>query len=519
VNTFAMSRLSIPTRIFAGIVFVLVSFGVVAVSSIRQHQRSAETLRLLGEGYLPLAFDLAEARATQGVVSTLVDRLLEESDVGSTRGWLANARRTRPLALRRLLADVARVERLLGSDEERASFRVVRAEIERIGRFHEENETRFDELMRVHAAGDRASAERILGQMRGREHSIERSMRRVSERMQLEIVEMGKSAKESEERSIALLLVLTLLAIFMGTLVSLFARRLLAPLTTLKERVVALARGERTERIEAERDDEIGRLTVEFERMVDAIDARDIALRDAAEEELRTKERLIQSERFAAIGRMAAHVTHEVRNPLSSIGLNVELLEEETASSGAEVKALLRSIHREVDRLTGITEEYLRLARLPSPRRLEVDVSEVVAEVASFLAAEMQAAGVSLVTRGVSAPTWFPLDESQLRQALLNLLRNAREALSETGGGVVEVSVELDENVLGIEVADDGPGIPDELHARLFEPFHTTKSGGTGLGLALTQQIVEAHGGRILCSPRSPRGTVFRLEFPVRTLD
>ncbi len=91
-------------------------------------------------------------------------------------------------------------------------------------------------------------------------------------------------------------------------------------------------------------------------------------------EELRTKARLIHTERLAAIGRMAAHVTHEVRNPLSSIGLNVEMLEEELSGAGPEPQALLRSIQREIDRLTAITEEYLRLARLPQPRLEPEDV-------------------------------------------------------------------------------------------------------------------------------------------------
>src|SRR6185503_3285913 len=94
-------------------------------------------------------------------------------------------------------------------------------------------------------------------------------------------------------------------------------------------------------------------------------------------EELGTNARLIQSERLAAIGRMAAHVTHEVRNPLSSIGLNVEMLEEELEHAGPEAKELLRAVHREIEHLTAITEEYLRVARLPNPQLEPEDIGDI----------------------------------------------------------------------------------------------------------------------------------------------
>lgn len=289
---------------------------------------------------------------------------------------------------------------------------------------------------------------------------------------------------------------LTLLALTTGVLMSLWARRVLAPLTNLQARVVAIARGDRSEKLVPERDDEIGRLTGEFERMVDA--------------ELRTKEQLVSSERFAAIGRMAAHVTHEVRNPLSSIGLNVEMLEEETQNAGAETRALLAAIHKEIDRLTDVTEEYLSLARLPAPKRVQQDLNEVVSDTIEFVRPEVHAAEVALTLH--VAGTEASVDvEAQIRQALLNLIRNAREAVGE--GGHIEVRVLVDEAHVVLEVSDDGPGIPDALRERIFEPFFTTKERGTGLGLALTQQIASAHGATFSCLNNTPRGTRFRFTF------
>ena len=149
-------------------------------------------------------------------------------------------------------------------------------------------------------------------------------------------------------------------------------------------------------------------------------------------DELRTKERLIQSERLAAIGRMAAHVTHEVRNPLSSIGLNVELLEEELANVEPRDQELLRAIHREIEHLTAITEEYLRVARLPNPQLEPEDLGRHRAQ-----HRRVRARGVGGRRRRASSstsPADLPLaalDEAQIRQVLINLLKNAREAMPE----------------------------------------------------------------------------------------
>lgn len=227
-------------------------------------------------------------------------------------------------------------------------------------------------------------------------------------------------------------------------------------------------------------------------------------------EDLRTKARLIRTERLAAIGRMAAHVTHEVRNPLSSIGLNVEMLGDEIGDK-PEARALLSSIEREIDRLTNITQEYLRLARLPDPRLELDDVGAVVTSVGRFVQAEMNEAGVELRVRVEEALPSIAIDEGQVRQALLNLLRNAREAMPE--GGRVDLEAVAADGGVKISVRDRGGGIEPELRARIFDLFFTTKERGTGLGLPLTFQIVTAHRGRIECISEDD-GTTFELWFP-----
>jgi signal transduction histidine kinase len=140
-------------------------------------------------------------------------------------------------------------------------------------------------------------------------------------------------------------------------------------------------------------------------------------------------------------------------------------------------------------------------------------LGELLAELAEFLAPEMKRAGVELrLVVEEDAPD-VPVDESLARQAFLNLMRNAREAMADGGHLVVRVERDEEGGAL-VTVEDDGPGIPEAVRANVFDPFFTTKQRGTGLGLAVTREIVEAHRGTITCEPRSPHGTIFRLRFP-----
>lgn len=498
-----MPKFSIPTRIFFGYAFVLVAFGVVAAASIRQHQRTAVTLRLLHDGYLPLALDVAEVRANQAVFGTLVDRILEEEDTSATRSWLSSARRARPAILHRALAGIDRVESMNPPEREHQLLRTLRASLERVRSAYATDDAHFDELTRALVARDRPRAERELSVLRSRERDVEVTLRRASDSVQDGIAAMSAAAEDSETRSVQLFAAIALVALGVGIAITLWARRVLAPLSRLQERVTAVGRGDPSQPLTALRPDEIGRLTEEFEGMIRAITARDAKLR--------------QSERLATIGRMAAHVTHEVRNPLSSIGLNVELLEEELAGAEPETKALLRAVHREVDRLTSLSEEYLSLARVPAPRFEKEDLRELVLDVVSFVKPEMESANIRLNVELGNSPIVVRMDEGQVRQALLNLLRNAREAMPK--GGTISIRFHYDDdavlNVGHLIVADEGEGIPDDILEKIFDPFFTTKAQGTGLGLPLVQQIMLAHGGNVRCSSLMNRGTEFRLVFVV----
>ncbi|NLY93635.1 MAG: HAMP domain-containing protein [Myxococcales bacterium] len=498
-------RISIPTRIFLGYAVVVLSFTIVSGVSLYQHETTARHLRLVEEGYLPLVLDLGEAKATQSAFTTLLERILDDRDTMGTRLWLNAARRVRPIAIGRALEDLDRAEVLAVSIGDDLPLAEIRRDLEDIVAAYEKTNDGYAELFEKMRDNDVEAVNRLARQLRTEEQAIARLHRRAWRGVQRSITDAAARAADQETRAAWTITFLAGGALVLALLAILYANSLLKPLQTLHARVLAVSRGELAPSPQpiTERDDEIARLAVEFEKMVEALVARDATLRE--------------SERLAAIGRMAAHVTHEVRNPLSSLGLNVELLADELPEDSVEGRRLMASIQKEIDRLTSITEDYLRLARTPTPRLAPVDLGEELGDVIDFVRLELDASNVTASLSLPEAPVDVMLDAAQFRQALVNLLRNAREAMPE--GGTIEILARDLGDHVEIDVADEGEGVPEEAREHLFDLFYTTRERGTGLGLPLTRQIIDAHGGRIQCLPREPRGTIFRITLPKRRND
>ena len=496
-------KLSIPRRVFLAFALVLTVSGLVSVASFVQHQRTAATLSLVHEGYLPLALTISEARATQSVFGNLLDRLLSERNPDTTRAWLNAARKARPAVYERLSEGVASVERMAPQSSDRATLATLRREIRRADSMIESGEQRYADLYAALDSADKLTAERVLADLRARERAIDGRLRSLWSITLSRITATSERAAEEQQRALTVLAVLGVLSLLVGIAVTFWSQRVLSPLPELQARVEAVGRGDFARRIAPNTDDEIGQLGREFERMVAALEARDA--------------KLIQSERLAAIGRMAAHVTHEVRNPLSSIGLNVELLEEELGDAGIEARELLSAIQREIEHLTALTEEYLRVARLPNPQLEPEEIADVVTSTVSFMRPELSAAGVEVKLDIEAELPWVALDEAQIRQVLINLIKNARDAMAT--GGVITVRLLQDAGGVAMRVIDSGEGMTPEQRERIFDLFYTTKSHGTGLGLPLSQQIIVAHGGVIRCQSAVGEGTTFELWFPALSAD
>jgi signal transduction histidine kinase len=234
-----------------------------------------------------------------------------------------------------------------------------------------------------------------------------------------------------------------------------------------------------------------------------------------SEDKLISRERRIQADRITSMQTLTAGLAHEVRNPLNAARLQLELLERRLRRSAEDPRLIEPSelAQKEIERLTVLLNEFLQFARPPELHPQDCDVAQLVRQVVDLerLAAERR--GAELAITQSPEHLLAHVDAAKLHQVVLNLLRNAIEAVSP--GGHVSVEVAADPERLLISVADDGPGIPEQVRPRIYEPFFSTKEGGTGLGMSIVHSLVALHGGTIDLVT-GPSGTRFEIGLPRR---
>ena len=222
------------------------------------------------------------------------------------------------------------------------------------------------------------------------------------------------------------------------------------------------------------------------------------------------EEKLKRADRLAAVGRLAAGMAHEIRNPLASISGSVQLLMEESQVSEEDLR-LMGIVVREADRLGALLTDFLLYARPAQPVPEVLDVATIFDEVLTLAGSDRRFQELR-IERQYQGGTLVIADRKQLRQVLWDLLINAADAVA--GEGTLRVGVTESGGALFVE--DSGPGIPGELKDRIFEPFFTTKREGIGLGLATVHSLVEANGGQIEVAKGTDGGARFliRLQWP-----
>ncbi len=240
-----------------------------------------------------------------------------------------------------------------------------------------------------------------------------------------------------------------------------------------------------------------------------------VILTDITKEKQSTEAR-IEDERTSSILLLAAGVAHELGNPLNSLTIHLQLIERKlrklkATKEGASLAESVQVCRDEVARLDGIITHFLEAIRPRPPDLADTDLTEVLAEVLKFQQRELADRGIAVEAETARLPQVLA-DRNQLKQVFFNLTKNAMEAMRP--GGKLKIKSRADDEPVYLLFADSGSGIKQEDLVRLFQPYHTTKSGGTGLGLMIAQRIMRDHGGHIGLESKEGVGTIVTLQFP-----
>ncbi|HVS19250.1 MAG TPA: ATP-binding protein [Planctomycetota bacterium] len=300
----------------------------------------------------------------------------------------------------------------------------------------------------------------------------------------------------------SLLLKSTLAVLCVAVLLTMVvARRTTAPILSLHAQTQRVAAGDLDAHVEVESSDELGELAAAFNRMT-----ADLKL---------SREREIKAQKDAAWREMARQIAHDIKNPLTPIQLSVDLLKRAHDEQSPQFEALFErtidTVRRQVAHLRDIASDFHALTGVAQARPERVELGALCDDVLGLNAAWAEERGVQVTRAGAGG--FVRADPGLLRRVLMNLVSNALEAMPD--GGALDVRVERVGARVRLEVTDSGAGVPQDVRARLFEPYFTTRTSGTGLGLAIAKRVVEDAGGGIALEPARPGpGTVARVELP-----
>ncbi len=293
------------------------------------------------------------------------------------------------------------------------------------------------------------------------------------------------------------------IVLLLGLAVASFgARQVARPLSELTGAIRGLAQGKaETRRVPVRSDDEVGTLAAAFNQMAGDLD--------------RAQRDLIEAEKFAFVGELAAGVAHEIRTSLGVLRSSAQLLEQSLPTDAdGQTSELAHMLGAEVDRLASVVNDLLTLDRPHPPRLASVRVSDPLAQAVALVAS--RAAERSITIEQVPAPDEPAVRcESELiHRVAVNLLVNAMEAVGE-GGSIVIETLDGRGGCGGFEITDDGPGVPPELREKIFQPFVTGRAGGVGLGLTFVKRVIHDHHGQIMVRSDPTAGATFRVELPL----
>ena len=255
--------------------------------------------------------------------------------------------------------------------------------------------------------------------------------------------------------------------------------------------------------------DEKRRLEQEIKRYAEELEMR---VDERTAELIETHKRLVTQERIAALGRAAAQVAHEVKNPLAGLLLYSLHLKNKATNLSESEAYLVDKIVETINHLNSRVEQILGFARPVSLTLRSANLNQAINDILELLRPQLTANNVEVRLSTGQQTAYAMLDESSMRGALMNLILNAIEAMPQ--GGTLSITIDQTNETLRIEIADTGPGIGEEEAKKIFEPFYTTKEQGLGLGMPYARKVIEQHGGTISLSSQPGKGTTISIALP-----
>ncbi len=278
--------------------------------------------------------------------------------------------------------------------------------------------------------------------------------------------------------------------------------RITRPLLVLQEKFGATRLGKRNEQIEWKRNDEIGNLVKQYNVMVDELEV--------------SAELLARNERESAWREMAKQVAHEIKNPLTPMKLNVQLLQKAMEENSPRLNELTQKVSHmlmeQIDALTSIASSFSSFARMPYGRKEKLNLYEIISSVVDLYS---NSSAFQIIYNDAGKEYFILADKEELSRLFGNIVKNAIQSIPESREGKIEIKIRVENNHCIVSVSDNGTGIPVELQPRMFTPNFTTKTTGMGLGLAMVKSIAESIGGRVWFETKPGSGTTFFVEMPV----
>ena len=301
---------------------------------------------------------------------------------------------------------------------------------------------------------------------------------------------------------VTLLNIYIILFILTVTIAVIISEQVTAPIKTIQQKFQRLKLGHKYEKITYNRNDEIGQLVDEYNKMVDKLE--------------QSVDLLAKTERESAWREMAKQIAHEIKNPLTPMKLSVQLLqkawENKDKNFDKRLKDVTKTLIEQIENLRNIAEEFSAFAKMPVSNNEKIDLAQKIENITKLFE-NIENVEVKAVIK--QRPVYIWADNKQISRVFINLIKNAIQAIPEGVDGKVIIELDADKDKALVKVIDNGTGIPEEIQNKLFTPSFTTKSSGMGLGLAMVKNIIQNAKGKIWFETQVGKGTTFYIEFPL----